>query len=342
MGFFISYIVTASSLLGIAIGGAWVGLGLLFSLFINVILDESLKDYQIQSPFLRRWILHPGLGELALVLQPVLLAAYMASAFWLIKDLSGWQWAIAVYSVSMVIGVMVLPAAHELIHRSSPALRALGVLSLSTINFASYRISHLEIHHRYVGTEMDPSTAKADQKIWSFLYQSFVRNWQGAFAFEKQRVGLFSFQNRFWHYTLLKVAFGALIWIFMGPMMLLAWALISVNAILFLEGLEFSEHKGLQRARGEQGHFLPVRAQHSIDCHYLISNLVYFSGGYHAHHHMQAAVDFAHLEEKAGTQVMPYGQSLTVLMALGGFDVSPVSKSASQRTSKLRPQLAQS
>jgi alkane 1-monooxygenase len=72
----------------------------------------------------------------------------------------GWLLSTGVFSALFAITL-----AHELIHHLSRVDRALGGILLSTACFGTFKIVHLRVHHRYVGTDRDFGSARQGDSI---------------------------------------------------------------------------------------------------------------------------------------------------------------------------------
>jgi alkane 1-monooxygenase len=321
MGFFFPYLLAIPSAVGIAMGGvgSWTGVFMIFGL--NMALDEWLKDREISSGFWRRMLLRPGLAEMALWFSPLFLPVYLGFSLWKLQALhEGWEILGALLSTGIMMGIIAINAAHELVHRRSAFQRALGIWNLALVGFCWYRISHIDIHHRYVGTEKDPATARADEKVWPYWWRSFSGNLRLVTELEISKHGLFSVRNRLWHYLVFALSLAAVLGLsFGGWVAVVQWLVISAIAILLLKTVDYLEHKGLVRVLGPEGRFEPVRAQHSWDSYYLISNLMLFNLGFHANHHLKASLEFTNLGRTHGAMRMPYGYTRMFLRALFGI-----------------------
>ncbi len=321
MGFFFPYLLAAGTWAGISHGGMWAWSGLLLIFGVNIALDEWIKDRRISSGFWRRILFHPLAAEIALFASLPFLIAFLGFSLWRIQSYSQW-WEVvgAIVSMGIMLGLLGINTAHELVHRRNAWARAVGVLNLTLSNFAWYRITHIDVHHRYVGTDRDPATAHADEKVWSYWARSLFGNLREVYVLEREKQGL-GLGNRLWHYVGLLVFVGAAVWLWTGvPVAILQWLAAALVGVLMLQTVEYIEHKGLVRATGVEGRPEPVRAWHSWDCYYLITNLSLFNLGYHSNHHLKAAMEFPVLGPVEGAKVMSCGYALMVLRALVGMD----------------------
>jgi len=59
---------------------------------------------------------------------------------------------------------------HEIFHWPSSIISEIGFFFLSPIMYMHYKIFHINIHHRYVGTEKDPITAPINMPINKYIF----------------------------------------------------------------------------------------------------------------------------------------------------------------------------
>jgi len=64
----------------------------------------------------------------------------------------------------------------------------LGMLTLSKTMYMHFQIDHIKVHHKFVATPLDPSTAKLGQNLYSFLIQTILKNWLGSWQYENKRL----------------------------------------------------------------------------------------------------------------------------------------------------------
>jgi alkane 1-monooxygenase len=320
MGFFFAYLLAVPTAFGILAGGVWAWTGLFMIFGVNIALDEWIRDRQISSGFWRKLLFHHGAAEVALLFSFPFLVGFLAVALRQVVGFETW-WEIlgSVISIGIVLGLLGINTAHELVHRRSAWARAVGVMNLSMSNFAWYRITHLDVHHRYVGTDRDPATARADEKVWTYWWRSLFGNLRevAKLEFEKQGWGV---GNRLFHYVGILASIGGLLWLWVGtPIVIAYWLVAALTGVLMLQTVEYIEHKGLVRAMSAEGRPEPVRAWHSWDCYYLITNLSLFNLGYHSNHHLKAALEFPSLGPVENAKVMPHGYALMVVRAIVGL-----------------------
>ncbi|MGZ5279389.1 MAG: fatty acid desaturase [Pseudobdellovibrionaceae bacterium] len=331
MGFFLPYTVGISALFGVWQGGifAWTGVVMLFG--VTLILDEVVKNRQVTKPFLHGLIYHPGLAHVALHLAPPFLLLLMTVSLWKIASMNSLiEITGSVLSVGMVFGVMGLNVSHELMHSRKKWHRAVSLMTLSLVNFCWMRTAHIDVHHRWVGTEKDPSTARQNESIFAFCWRHYFQSLGKSIQFELARGG-FGSRNRFWLYSGMGLVVAGLVYLLgfsmavdseaalSGWKLLSIWILISVVAKTMLGTLDYIQHKGLLRAEKADHQVEVLGAHHSWECDYLVTNLGLFNLGHHAHHHQKASLEFTKLEALPSSPKMPHGYPMMVIKSVLGL-----------------------
>jgi alkane 1-monooxygenase len=253
-------------------------------------------------------------------LSPFYLTVFLLFAGFKFFELGSYfEKAALILSVGSLLGTFGITYAHELVHRPREWERALGVWNLLLVNFAFWGVEHVFGHHKNVGTNEDPATARKNQTVYSFWLQNFFYGYGHAWKFESQR--LKNSKKSFWRhriflYSLFSLALSAGLLSFWGVSALVFWWSVSAVAILLLMTVDYIEHYGLVRIKKETGLYEPVKAAHSWDTRGLLTNLVLTNLGLHSHHHLKARLPFQELQAQTDSRNLPYGYSVMVLVAL--------------------------
>jgi alkane 1-monooxygenase len=216
-------------------------------------------------------------------------------------------------------GMFAITIAHELIHRRSRVERGLGGLLLSTVGFGVFKIVHLQIHHRLVGTPLDFATAPRGQTVYAFWRQSWAGNFAGAWRQERRRLAKAGRPLRhselfLWYgASLAWLGLGALFWGVPGIVFLVVQ---SVVAITKLDCINYLQHYGLTRRPAGAGQFEPVAARHSWAHVFPFDELVLFNLPRHADHHMHPQLPYEQTLRIAGSPEFPYPYGVMVLLSL--------------------------
>lgn len=259
-----------------------------------------------------------GAGQNALLFVHVLvqLACIASLALLAERGAPGWVLAGAVWSTGTTTGSSAFIVAHELMHRKSPFERFFSWVLLGTCLFTHFHVEHVHVHHRRVGTDDDPASARATDNPYRFVLRStwgqLAHAWQVAWRkFPEQRGG-----PRTPYLTALLAAavanLLAVVGIFLlsplGGVLFLAQAAL---ATFLLNLVNYVEHWGLRRSPDE-----PVTPAHSWDTDSFITRYTLFELGMHADHHTRAAKPYWALGASSQAPRMPVGLYGATILAL--------------------------
>ncbi len=238
------------------------------------------------------------------------------------RERTNWFWAQGAFvSLGMYYGAAGVNVAHELIHRTDKAFdRLVGRWLLAFTWDTGFAIEHVHGHHRNVGTELDPATARRGEYIVAFVWRSTIGQWLGAKRFEDERLarrGIRNtpFSNRFWRGQLMTLAVMALYVAFLGWFGIFAFMLSGAIGKIYLEVVNYIEHYGLVRIPGTR-----VEARHSWDSHRRVSGGMFYNLMLHANHHKVATRRFWELEQSPESEAatLPRGYMAMILFAFLG------------------------
>jgi len=324
----------------IALGGPWTYMGLLFSFFLIGYVDELFGDISDRENMPPIWYCQLMLfATLPLLIFATLIAFNVVTdvgAAWLdwFPRLFGinpdaarawthhYLWIQGPFvSLGMYYGAAGVNVAHELIHRTDKEWdKLVGRWLLAFTWDTGFAIEHVHGHHRNVGTEVDPATARRGQYIVHFVWTSTIGQWLSAKRFEDERLkrrGLPNnvINNKFWRGQLMTLAVLALYVAFLGWWGLPAFILSGSIGKIYLEVVNYIEHYGLVRLPGTR-----VEARHSWDSHRRVSGGMFYNLMLHANHHKIATRRYWELEqsppEEAAT--LPRGYMAMILFAFLG------------------------
>ena len=320
----------------IAWGGLWTWTGLLLSFVLIGYVDELLGDAgdkELMPPiWYMQLMLHLTLPLLVMIslvafnttapggvmfMDPVFRAfGFDPEAARARTDWYGQTGAFV--SLGMFYGMAGINVAHELIHRVDSRFdRIIGKWLLAFSWDTGFAIEHVHGHHRTVGTESDPATARRGEYIFAFVIRSTIGQVKSAYQHEKARLkrkGIPDriWNNRFWRgqgMTLVVIAFFVA---FLGPTGLVVSAFTAAIGKIYLEVVNFVEHYGLVRIPGQ-----PVETRHSWDSYRRVSTGMFYNLQLHAHHHRVATRKFWELHQSNGeAPVLPYGYMGSILLAM--------------------------
>ena len=205
-------------------------------------------------------------------------------------------------------GGVTFSAAHELLHSSSRADRALAALLLSTTCYGHWQLSHWE-HHKKVGTTGDPATARRGESFYAFFPRCVFGNVMDAVRVSNERGTLVR--------NAVIASLGAAMWAALalctaGARGLIAWGVYAFVAVVQLELVNYLEHYGLERREDER-----VREDHSWNAEgFFLTNGTTFNLQYHSHHHAQSSLPYEKLRSSEGARQLPAPYPAMMMLAL--------------------------
>ncbi|MCA9570768.1 MAG: fatty acid desaturase [Myxococcales bacterium] len=204
--------------------------------------------------------------------------------------------------------------AHELVHRRSPWFRQSGRLLLSGVLYEHFTTEHLRGHHKRVATPDDPATARYGERFWPFFVRTVPAQLRSAWDLECRRIGATRWtdhrHNRVLHGLVVGWGAAGLVGVALGPWALLAHLGQAAFAVVMLEGVNFVEHWGLQRA-GKR-----VQPEDSWDSAGGLTYYMLIGLARHGDHHAHAARPWQDLRLFAETPRMPWGYMATTYAAV--------------------------
>lgn len=313
MAYVFPYLIGAISLVGVLKSGYWTFLGFISVFAMHPILDFAFKDLKPKPPtgFIKQYI-----QSLVYLIYPFLVFVLFVGLRQYADEQSLQGRIGIVLSTGVSLGLIGLPGSHELVHRSKSWEKMIGVMTLSLVNFAHFKIFHVDHHHRFVGTPKDPATAKRNQNLYAYWLHSFFAEYKLAWEISIQKDGLSLARNEMFSFLYLQIFSALVIASVFGLEMIPIWILISVIAILLLQTVDYLEHYGLVRKELKPDIFEAIKPKHSWDAYSLFTNAALFNLGFHSHHHTKSQLEFTELRENAEAKHLPYGYSVMFLCAL--------------------------
>ena len=204
-------------------------------------------------------------------------------------------------------------AAHELSHRTHSAMdQAVARWMLAPTCDTTFPIEHIYGHHKHVGTDRDPATARRGEYILSFMLRSTIGCFANAFALERARLAAmgkrnWSLSNRALRGQLMSLAFFAGVFWLSGWVGVVVFLALAINGKMYLEAVNYIEHYGLVRVPGTR-----IAARHSWDCYQAISTTFLYNLTRHADHHIHTRKSFWDASVDPGAVRMPHGYMLMI------------------------------
>lgn len=332
----IMFPLLALSVIGLAMGGPWMWMGLTVSLFVVVVGDELLSA----DPTLPSYS-HPEFLNLFMFCTLPFIAAMFALLIWmcapssdplhlaaLVKWLSGWDMLAArdqtrtvhlvggVLTTVLLTGIGGINMAHEMMHRSHPLMR-LWSRTLQVFSFdVPGNIAHLNAHHVRVGLPDDPSTGHRGESAYAFVFRAIVMGnlygWKVEVA-RLQRLGKgpLNWQNKFLQGHALSVLATALAYFMSGWIGTVVFVCTAVLSKSLLELVNYIQHYGLVRLEGAA-----IGIRHSWNSNKRISTYLLCNVTRHSYHHVEPALPFWLIEPAPNAPTLSFGYLTCVLLTL--------------------------
>jgi len=291
--FGIAYLIPPTAVIGYLLGGLFAFLTPLVVFLLIPSLDllmgvdrwnppEGAEDDGTRDPLYRIWT------WVALPVQVALVIWALAVARW--GDPGVVQFVGLAVSVGVCSGAIGITVAHELVHRYGDWERWLGSGLLLLAGYMHWGIEHVAGHHRHVATPEDAATARFGESLYRFLPRTIAGGARSAWRIEAARLarletGVWSPDNRILRQVVgVAVALVAIGLVF-GWLGLLLFVIQAAVAILLLEIVNYVEHYGLLRMRGEDGRYERIRPHHSWNSGERLTNFFVFNLQRHSDHH---------------------------------------------------------
>jgi alkane 1-monooxygenase len=220
-------------------------------------------------------------------------------------------------SLGMVYGVAGVNGPHALVHRTkSPLDMVLGRWLLANTWDTGFAIEHVYGHHRNVGTQKDPATARRGEYVLAFVVRSSIGQVLSALNFENERLqrrGISNtiISNRFWRGQIMTLCVIAFFTFLVGPFGIFYSALAAFVGKIYLEIVNYVEHYGLVRIAGNR-----IEDRHSWDSHRRISSGLTYNLPLHSNHHRFATRPFWELQHAQGdAPLWPMGYVVMIIIS---------------------------
>jgi len=235
------------------------------------------------------------------------------------SGLMWWERVLAFAAFGTYFGQVSVPVAHELIHRQVPWLHELGKWIFISIAFGHHTSSHPKVHHRYVGTDDDPNSARAGTSFYRFAPKAWIGSFSRGLRLE---IGNPAEQPWYQHpyATYIGGALGFMLLSLMlgGKAGLLAYVALAAFATMQLLLSDYVQHYGLRRATLDSGRVEPVGPQHAWNAPHWFSGRLMLNAPRHSDHHLHPLRPYPdlHLPGKTEAPTLPHSMPYMAVMAL--------------------------
>ncbi len=300
-------------LIGGMSGGWWIGAAFLYMTGLAMVLDRLLH---LAAPATDPATEIPAADYLSagLAIAHFVLLALAVAAVSGMTGLVWWERVLAFFAFGLFFGQVSNSNAHELIHRSDPLLRRLGTWVFISHLFGHHASAHPKIHHRHVGSDEDPNSAKSGESYYHFL----PRAWWGSFSkgFRAEILGPAEqawYQHPYAGYAAGGLGFCLLALVLGGWAGLGAYLGLALYATAQLLMSDYVQHYGLRRRVLPGGRLEPVGPQHSWNAPQWFTSRLMLNAPRHSEHHAHPARPYPALALPGPDEAPTLPRSLPVM-----------------------------
>ena len=217
----------------------------------------------------------------------------------------------------LFIGIMGTVSGHELVHRKKDKFDLfMGNWLLAMSWDCAFAVEHVYGHHKNVGLDIDPATAKRGENIYAFIIRAIVKEQKDAWLIEldqlkRRDMSVLSLNNRMIFGYLRSIIITAISFLVGGIGGMLIFLLCAFVAKSLLEVINYSEHYGLVRVPGEI-----VQPRHSWNSNSTMSSIYLYNVTRHSSHHEKANLKYWELRAYEGAPMMPQGYLTMLYLAI--------------------------
>lgn len=225
-----------------------------------------------------------------------------------------------VLSLGIILGSNGINVAHELGHRKILFERILGKLLLVPSHYTHFFIEHNHGHHLDVSTPEDPSTAKYNQNLYSFWWQSVSGTYMKAWKIQKKineinNTSFFSPKNDMFWFTILQITYLISLFTFFGLKVLFVGISAGIIGFLLLETINYIEHYGLKRKKLPSGRYERVTEKHSWNSNHILGRIILYELTRHSDHHYKSTKEYQILECHEESPQLPCGYPTSMVLS---------------------------
>ena len=225
-------------------------------------------------------------------------------------------------AAGLYLGQVGNPNAHELIHRRVRGLNALGRWVYISVLFGHHASAHPLVHHRFVGTDRDPNSARLGESYYRFFRRAWAGSFRQGYAAECERLARAG-RNGAWDNPYSVYYAGAVLAVFAaafigGAAGVIAHLALSVFAQSQLLVSDYVQHYGLRRGRLPDGRTQPVSPRHSWNAPHWYTGHMMLNAPRHSDHHAHPDRPYPDLEmpTEAEAPTLPRSLPAMALLAL--------------------------
>lgn len=236
------------------------------------------------------------------------------------QDMMWWETMGRIFTLGMSCGVYGINVAHELGHRTKVHEQWMAKALLLTSQYMHFFIEHNRGHHNRVSTDEDPASSRLNEPLYLFwirsVFNSYVSAWKlENFRLSKLGLSWYSVRNEMLWYLIIQVAFTLSIGLIFSWVVMGYYLCSAVIGFLLLETVNYIEHYGLRRQKGNHG-FQKVLPIHSWNSNHPLGRIILFELSRHSDHHFRANRKYQILRYHDDSPQMPTGYPGMMVLSL--------------------------
>ena len=318
-----AYSIPLVAILGFNAGGIWNYSALVFTFVFIPILEILLPiDVTNNSEELKN---HKNVNkcyDVLLLLNLPLVYGLMIYVLYRISagHHNGYEIVGMTLSLGIVLGANGINVAHELGHRNTLFERIVGKMLLVPSHYTHFFIEHNHGHHLHVATPADPSTAKYNQTLYAFWWQSVVGTYKKAWELQiklnkTNNTEAWQFTSDMFWFSIIQPIYLLAIFFAFGFTALLVAIFAGIIGLLLLETINYIEHYGLVRNTLPSGRYERVSEKHSWNSNHVLGRIILYELTRHSDHHYKSQKKYQILEYHDESPQMPFGYPTSMVMA---------------------------
>lgn len=324
MKYLLAYTIPLAAFLGIYYQGIASYAGVIFAFGFIPILEtllpvntENYSEEEVKSRLANK------VYDFLLYLNiPIVYGLLFFSIFRVLNNnLEMYEIVGTILSLGVVLGANGINVAHELGHRKTRWERILGKILLIPSHYTHFFVEHNLGHHLHVSTPDDPSTAKYNQNLYAFWYQTITGTYKKAWQIQMKlnqvnEVSFFSIYNDMFWFSIIQFVYLGIIAYFFGTLGFIIALFGGIVGFLLLETINYIEHYGLRRNKLASGRYERVSEKHSWNSNHIMGRIILYELTRHSDHHYKASKKYQILEYHDVSPQMPFGYPTSMVMSL--------------------------
>ena len=277
------------TILGIYLGGWWMGSTIYLALGLYPILDyisgtsSEVPSFNSRRPF-----------DVIVHIHGFLVPVVILVLFWkILTSPVDSFFILGVISVGFSSGASGIITAHELGHRKPKSFSWwLARLDLLCVNYLHFTVEHNHTHHKHWAREVDPTSSKFGQSIYGHFIRTVPKQIKGAYNTKSGNTI---------RQLLLEITLIAVIFLYSIPAGL-AFISQALVAVFLLEFVNYLQHHGLARDQRQR-----AGPEHAWESRHRWSRWTLLELPLHPSHHLKASTHYERLETHDDSPQLPFG-----------------------------------